>query len=213
MHLKNSEGGKSVCEVYFIMKKHKKKHVCLEQYCKTCKYYFSEDHLCYMQPVVTEKKPKENRKKNEHAAYIYFDFECTHDDLLPCTHGYVVGENNKCRNCERLWCGKFQHKPYGTESMRIVFAQSMYIMWHERKSQENTGVRVICHNFKGYDSYPIFRYLHGNAVLPKVITTGSKFMSISVAACNIGMIDSLNFIPMSLADMSAAFGKTKLAKG
>ena len=80
-------------------------------------------------------------------------------------------------------------------------------------SEENTGATVICHNFKGYDSYPILQYLHNNAVLPKVITTGSKYMSVEVPVCNIRMIDSLNFIPMALADMPKSFGETELAKG
>lgn len=71
----------------------------------------------------------------------------------------------------------------------------------------------MCHNFKGYDSYPILQYFHDNAILPKVITTGSKYMSINVPVCNIRMIDSLNFIPMALADMPGAFGETELTKG
>ena len=61
-------------------------------------------------------------------------------------------------------------------------------------------------------TYPILKYMHNNAVLPEVITTGSNFMSISVPACKICMIDSLNFIPMPLAEMLDAFSETELAK-
>ena len=61
-------------------------------------------------------------------------------------------------------------------------------------------------------TYPILQHLHDNAVLPEVITIGSKFMSISVPACKICMIDSLNFILMPLAEMLDAFGETELAK-
>ena len=71
----------------------------------------------------------------------------------------------------------------------------------------------MCHNFKGYYSYSILQILHDNAVLPEVITTGSKFMSISVPACKIRMIDSFNFISMPLAEMPEAFGETELGKG
>ena len=80
-------------------------------------------------------------------------------------------------------------------------------------SEENVGATVICHNFKGYDSYPILNYLHENAILPEVITTGLKYMSIKVPACKLRFIDSLNFIPMALADMPQAFGENELAKG
>ena len=61
-------------------------------------------------------------------------------------------------------------------------------------------------------TYPILQYLHDNAVLPEVITTGSKFMSISVPACKICIINSLNFISMPLAEMLDAFSETELAK-
>jgi len=75
-------------------------------------------------------------------------------------------------------------------------------------SEENAGATTICHNFKGYDSHPILQYLHDNYILPKVITTGSKYMSINVPVCNIRMIDSLNFIPMALAEVPKSFGET-----
>ena len=80
-------------------------------------------------------------------------------------------------------------------------------------SEENRGATVICHNFKEYDSYPIMQLLYDNAILPEVITTGSKFMSISVPLCKIRVIDSLNFIPMAFADMPKAFEETEIAKG
>jgi hypothetical protein len=57
------------------------------------------------------------------------------------------------------------------------------------------------------------KFLYDNAILPDVITTGSKYMSIVVPVFNIRFIDSLNFIPMALADMPKAFGETELAKG
>lgn len=68
-------------------------------------------------------------------------------------------------------------------------------------SKQNVGATIICHNFKGYDTYPILQYLHDNAILPKVITTGYKYMSVEVPVNKIRMIDSRNFIPMALADM------------
>lgn len=80
-------------------------------------------------------------------------------------------------------------------------------------SEENVGATVICHNFKGYDSYPILQYLRDHAVLPEVITTGSKYMSINIPVCKIRMIDSLNFIPMPLGAIPVPFGETELAKG
>ncbi|WAR10239.1 hypothetical protein MAR_035315, partial [Mya arenaria] len=33
---------------------------------------------------------------------------------------------------------------------------------------ENYGAIVLCHNFQGYDSYPILKYLYTNGILPNV---------------------------------------------
>ena len=80
-------------------------------------------------------------------------------------------------------------------------------------SEENFGATVICHSFKGYDSYSILQYLHLKVILPEIITNESKFMSIQGPVCKIRFIDSLNFIPMLLPDMPQSFGETEIAKG
>ena len=80
-------------------------------------------------------------------------------------------------------------------------------------SEDNMGAKVICHNFKGYDSYPIFQYLYKNAILPEVITSGSKFMSIDVPQCDVEFLDSINFLPMPLEELPKALELQELAKG
>ena len=248
MHLKiKSESGKSTCETYYkctncdqtVNKKlHKKEHVCHEIYCKTCKDFYAEDHMCYMQPVSNETSLKKTSDKKGKFQYIFFDFECTQDDVLECEHRYTDGRNEKCGHCKTSWCGTFQHVPNLCVVHKVcevclnrpVTPESFCKSCHKNErvfqgfettekfcqwlfSEENSGATVICHNFKGYDSYPILQYLHDNSILPKVITTGSKYMSVEVPICNIRMIDSLNFIPMALADMPKSFGETELAKG
>jgi hypothetical protein len=63
------------------------------------------------------------------------------------------------------------------------------------------------------DSYFILQYLHGNGVIPEVITRGAKVLTLSVPMFNIKFIDSLSFIPMKLADFPNTFGLDELAKG
>lgn len=42
--------------------------------------------------------------------FIFFDFECTQDDLLHCNLGYEPStEDRKCKNCKQSWCGTKQH--------------------------------------------------------------------------------------------------------
>ncbi|KAL5010933.1 hypothetical protein ScPMuIL_013238 [Solemya velum] len=249
MHKEKRNCAKSTCELYYKckdccqtvnMNKHKKAHKCNEQYCKTCKDFFEDDHQCYMQPEENEAddNSKQNKSDEKSVKYIFFDFESTQDDRLECELGYLPGDNNVCVNCKKYWCGSFEHKPnlcvvhkvcqacmsrdINPESECLccgknerVFSGSntteTFCKW--LFAEENVGATVICHNFKGYDSYPILQYLHRNAISPEVITSGSKYMSIKIPVCKMRFIDSLNFIPMALAGMPKAFGESKLAKG
>ncbi|MCW4344201.1 MAG: hypothetical protein N0E48_12745 [Candidatus Thiodiazotropha endolucinida] len=248
LHLLETESGKSTCNTYFrcqmcnqLINKtmHKSKHICGEQYCKTCKNYFPEDHLCYM--TVPEEVPKQNlkgSKRENPTSYIYFDFECRQDDQIQCEQGYESDAQGKCSNCRKSTCGTYAHVPNLCVTQKIcekcldtdvtpisicsycgpnerVFSgpdtTTLFCKW--LFSDENVGCTVICHNFKGYDSYPILNYLHENAILPNVIMSGSKYMSVEVPICKLRFIDSLNFIPMALADMPEAFGEKELTKG
>ena len=221
------------------MGRHKKPHTCNEAYCKTCKDFFNEDHQCYMQPVCEDgTEITDNKKKPKETKYIFFDFECTQDSLLECESGYLPDEKNKCTRCKKTQCGSFQHQPNlcvvqkvcsqciddritcesickccGKNELVLKGDQTTQLFCKWLFSDANVGATVICHNFKGYDSYPVLQYLHDIAILPEVITNGTKFMSIKVPVCKIRFIDSLNFIPMALVDMPKAFGESELSKG
>lgn len=79
--------------------------------------------------------------------------------------------------------------------------------------EDNEETRIFCHNFRGYDSYPIVSYMYENAILPEVTMNGSKFMSIEVRHLKMKFIDSLNFIPMALSKIPKVFNLSELAKG
>ena len=178
VHLqRKSEGGKCTCETYYKCKKcdqtintklHTKAHVCHEQYCKTCKDFYSEDHLCYMQPVGSDNQPNTHCHKKEVSQYIFFDFECTQDDRLQCDAGYCPSASGSCR---KFWCGSFQHTPnlcvvqkvcnlclecpVTHDSICIACGKNERIFQGLRTtedfckllfSKENVGATVICHN-------------------------------------------------------------------
>ncbi|WAQ94967.1 hypothetical protein MAR_007438, partial [Mya arenaria] len=183
-------------------------------------------------------RPQLIEQKQRIPNIYFFDFECTQDQQLQCEKGYLLGVNGKCGNCRKATCGSFEHRPNLCVVQRVctqcldsnlsidsecdhcgknelVFkgekTTQQFCQW--LFSEENLGATVICHNFKGYDSYPVLQYLHDNAIFPEVITNGTKFMSIKIPVCKMRFIDSINFIPMALADMPKAFGITELAKG
>ena len=170
--------------------------------------------------------------------YIYFDLECRQDDVVQCEKGYERSENGKCKHCKMSKCGVYEHSPnlcvvhkvcslcmkdnVSTESEceecgkneRIFSGPDTidsFCKW--LFSGDNNGATVICHNFQGYDSYPILQYLYKHTIVPTIIPNGAKIMSLVVPICKIRMIDSINFLPMALSKLPDMFGFTELAKG
>ena len=125
---KGQPSGPSQCEkwwrcfrCYKVLKtdiRKKEDHVCGEYFCKTCKKYVLDDHQCYLRAKECKDKfiPK----------YIFFDFECSQDDLSECENGYIPQKKiecadcqpsqvckscSKCKNCNTSWCGRTTHRP------------------------------------------------------------------------------------------------------
>ena len=80
-------------------------------------------------------------------------------------------------------------------------------------TKEHQDCIVVAHNFQGYDGYFIAKYLIQNAIKYEFILRGAKMLSMTIPMLNIKFIDSLNFIPMSLAKFPKTFGETELCKG
>jgi hypothetical protein len=147
-------------------------------------------------------------------------------------------EDRKCKNCKQSWCGTKQYIPNLCVAHKVsekcmdqnvnkssrcdvcgqnenVFvgdtAREDFCRW--LFSEYNAGAKVLCHNFKSYDSYLILQYLYKHAILPEFIMTGSKFMSIDVPQCKIRILDSIHFLPMALEKLPDSFGLTEMAKG
>lgn len=56
-------------------------------------------------------------------------------------------------------------------------------------------------------------WLLEQGVAPEIIPNGSKVMAIKNKILNLRIIDSFNFLPMSLSKLPACFGLTELKKG
>ena len=80
-------------------------------------------------------------------------------------------------------------------------------------TEEHRGCIVTAHNYQGYDSYFILQFLRENGVKYDPIMRGAKVLSLSVPMFDIKFIDSLNFIPMRLANFLKTFGIDEIAKG
>ena len=170
-----------------------KKHICGRK-CKTCGVLLGEkdEHKCYIQK--SEKKSEQNSEESQYNELLFFDFECTQEG--------GIHKANLCIVHDEAGHGKlFQGKDTTVDFCKWLF------------TKDHQDCIVIAHNFQGYDGYFIQKYLNENAVMHKPLLRGAKIISLTVPMFNIKFIDSLNFIPMSLAKFPKTFGMRELCKG
>ena len=192
-------GGRSVCEVIRkcpkcgramdVRKIKDGGHICGKK-CPTCGVILESgdtDHLCYIQ----QQEYEEERSYNH---LLFFDFEATQEHGIHHPNLCVVYDEEK-------EVALFQ----GQDTVK-EFCQ--WLLTPEHKS-----CIVVAHNFQGYDSYFIIKFLNENAIHYEIIYRGAKALSMTIPMFNIKFIDSLNFIPMGLAKFPKTFAQPELCKG
>ena len=192
-------GGRSVCEAVRKCEKcgnamdvRKIKdggHICGKK-CRTCGLILKQednDHKCYIQQMEQEEESSYNQ-------LLFFDFEATQEHGTHCPNLCVVHD-------EEREVALFQGKDTVKNFCEWLF------------TPEHKGCIVVAHNFQGYDGYFINEFLIDNAIHYEIIYRGAKSLSMNVPLFNIKFIDSINFIPMSLAKFPKTFGQDELCKG
>ena len=192
-------GGRSVCEAVRKCEKcgnamdvRKIKdggHICGMK-CRTCGLILKQednDHKCYIQQLEQEEESSYNQ-------LLFFDFEATQEHGTHCPNLCVVHD-------EEREVALFQGKDTVKNFCEWLF------------TPEHKGCIVVAHNFQGYDGYFINEFLIANAIHYEIIYRGAKSLSMNVPLFNIKFIDSINFIPMSLAKFPKTFGQDELCKG
>ena len=164
-------------------------HICGKK-CRTCGVILNQednDHKCYIQQLEQEEDSSYNQ-------LLFFDFEATQEHGIHCPNLCVVHD-------EEREVALFQ----GKDTVKN-FCQWLF-------TPEHKGCIVVAHNFQGYDGYFINEFLVANAIHYEIIYRGAKSLSMTVPLFNIKFIDSINFIPMSLAKFPKTFGQDELCKG
>ena len=191
-------GGRSVCEVVrkcekcgkvMDVRKIKDGHICGKK-CRTCGVILNEEdteHECYIQQLEQEEESSYNH-------LLFFDFEATQEHGIHHPNLCVVHD-------EEREVALFQ----GEDTVK------KFCEW--LLTPEHQDCIVVAHNFQGYDGYFITKYLIENAIKYEIIYRGAKSLSLTIPMFNIKFIDSLNFIPMSLAKFPKTFGQDELCKG
>ena len=196
-HKESVIGTRSVCQTIRkcekcgkamdVRKLNPKGHICGKK-CLTCGVILNDEdeHKCYIQKT-------EQSEESQYNHLLFFDLECKQE------HG--VHEANLCVvHDEVKEVGLFQ----GKDTIK------KFCEWLLTKEHQDC---IVAHNFQGYDGYFIQNYLNKNAIKYEVILRGAKILSMTIPMFNIKFIDSLNFIPMSLAKFPKTFGETELCKG
>ena len=162
-----------------------KGHICGKK-CSTCRVILNEKdvHKCYIQKT----------EESQYNELLFFDFECKQETGKHEPNLCIVHDE---KGREELF--------HGSDTVKE------FCEWLLTK--EHQGCIAVAHNFQGYDGYFIQDFLNKNAVKYEVILRGAKILSMTIPMFNIKFIDSLNFIPMSLAKFPKTFGKTELCKG
>ncbi|CAG2256486.1 unnamed protein product [Mytilus edulis] len=201
-----------------------------------------------MLPVVGDKQQKLNGAANstpdyeeesdtKRQNYIFFDFECTQDDLLECADGYQPGDSG-CKNCGKAECGSYEHKPNlcvvhkvcldclnlevtplsecktcGRNELifRGINTTNKFCQWLFLETITELQFSVIIS--KDTTLSPSCNTYTRTVFSRRLFQAEPKNMSIEVPSCNIRMIDSINFLPMALSKLPKMFGIEELQKG
>ena len=159
-----------------------------DNYCKECKEPKGIGHVCCIPRMDELDDPNDKMGR-----MIFFDFETT--QYLMGTHivNYVVTMYS--------WSDeKFVHRTLDS------FCKFLF-------SEQHKGCTAIAHNGKGYD----FQFVRAWCVKKhrklELIQTGRKIMGMIDKDTKIRFVDSLNFLPMSLAAFTKTFGFTTTIDG
>ncbi|KAJ8019010.1 putative DNA polymerase [Holothuria leucospilota] len=235
-HQLNSKGGDSmkvcdrmkicpVCEKFYRVRKNKngtiRPHNCNEYYCRVCRALVKDGHQCYIQVYVDKKKREKGGKGEEGGEgrirpnevphkYIFFDFETIQESGVHVPNLCVVQ-----MVCDTCILDPFESECLVCKEKQVIFrgpnTKRDFCEWLLAPDRHNAT--CVAHNLKGFDGYFILQHLYDNGVVPKIITNGAKVMTIELLRNRMRFIDSVNFLPMPLANMPKTFGIHELKKG
>jgi len=165
--------------------------------CKVCQQNVNPLHKCFLQK--TPFKPKSNK-------YLFLDFETSQENMehipIYCHMMWSVVTVDEDENVSITW----EEKAFGLgEDVTEEVGEFLF-------TEQFKNYTFVAHNMRGYDGCFLLRYLAQNGCKPGLILRAKKILALHVTTLQIRIIDSLNFLPMALAQFSKAFNLTT-AKG
>lgn len=205
-------------------------HECGEYFCQICGQLVNYLHQCYIQKYI-KKTPLEY-------IFVFFDIECMQvdleggsqldDNMISLTHipnlliadricNVCVQENDVNFVCS--YCTQRRHVFENDTDTNCVDKFISYLFNYQKfmkKYEKNVRVYIVSHNFKSYDSYFVVNSIMRSKKYPESdispILRGMQVLKLTVAHRYV-FLDSLNFLPMRLANFPKAFALENVVKG
>lgn len=207
------------CRSFIDYRKRDSTHICSESFCNICKTLVEDrfTHECYI-PLYKKNPPEnfilyfydiESMQIDENQDGIYHHLPNLLITDKVCNH--CINENAVEFVC--LFCEK---RRYIFEGVSCVEEFLNMIFRHDIKKHNRAQpkISVIAHNFSGYDGqFVMKKLLDRKKTEINVVMNGMKILKISSQRGKFVFIDSLCFLPMSLAAFSKAFGIQEVQKG
>ena len=226
----NKKSIKSICDVVKfcstcarLITNVKGEHSCGIKFCNMCKKKHGYNSLCYIQPI-TEPATKKRKSYHPESLFIFYDFETRQDEIYDtssCIHRVnLCVAQFCCEDCFTVsdsnvlcsYCGVREHVFEG----KMALKEFLDLVLREKSLFKN----IIClaHNAKAFDAQFILKYIvdHSdryfkNKDFPSVIMNGRNIIKLQIGRTK--FIDSINYMPMKLADLPTAFGLKEIKKG
>ncbi|KAL0149348.1 hypothetical protein M9458_055386 [Cirrhinus mrigala] len=164
-----------------------KPHKCPADQCPHCGEGLVADgvHQCFIQPV---------KMKQTDTKYIYFDFETRYEN----------GKHVANFVCAITYDGE-EFVAEGPDCVHRLIKKFRRPRYH--------NFTWIAHNASGFDNFILLEYFTRMGIAPKITMQGCRLIFMYDDAFKQRFIDSYSFIPMRLANTSAAFNLPNAKKG
>ena len=189
-----------------------RRHKCGFAKCPVCHEWVNiNDHKCYIQPVVHEEVEETEEPTEEGGGcmvapppplFVYADYEAMQNEegvFVPNLLCYTSSEEEDI------------HVLHG-ENCSLEFLQELDELADVPQTDSERDIIIVFHNLKGFDNVFILNELYQQQrVVENQLTVGAKVLSFKSGPLK--FIDSLSFLPMSLASFASTFNLTELKKG
>lgn len=180
-----------------------KEHIDVNEhkFCTICKTFKNIDHLCYIQPnngVPPSKKQ----------LFIFFDFETRQEKIYNILENKLHEVNLCVFNQRCIYCVNIVNLAIcdscGVRQQILEHDCVKNFIEYVLNVRLNFDVFCIAHNGQSFDHQFILNYMLTETLFtPYIIQRGTKILLLSIE--NVKFIDSLNYFPMKLSSLPAAF--------